>query len=226
MLIDLSGPVTPKSRTTLEREWPLTGPKWHRHFVGAHSDVKWRAMGASQLAFLKAHGVRRTSTLLDVGCGSLRLGVHAIPWLDPGRYIGHDISERLVRTGIAEELSKVRGWMRKSPRFIISEHFDMADLGCEVIDTAIAQSVLTHLGPVGVEECIRNVAPRVKVFYATFNLGKVDASSEPKYPDMTTYTVSFFSDVARRVGVSMTFIGKWGIPQNRRNEQLMLQFGS
>jgi hypothetical protein len=43
----------------------------HRAVVGG----MWDELGALQLDFLRARGLRPDSRLLDIGCGSLRLGV-------------------------------------------------------------------------------------------------------------------------------------------------------
>jgi 2-polyprenyl-3-methyl-5-hydroxy-6-metoxy-1,4-benzoquinol methylase len=53
-------------------------------------------IGRIQLGSLLMAGLRPGDTLLDFGCGTGRLAVHAIPWLQGGRYIGIDISETML----------------------------------------------------------------------------------------------------------------------------------
>ena len=58
----------------------------HREQVGG----LWDEVGALQIDFLRAQGLRPPDTLLDVGCGCLRGGVHLVGYLEPGRYYGID----------------------------------------------------------------------------------------------------------------------------------------
>ena len=221
-VLDYTKDVKP-SKTQIERQWALKGSMWHRRFVGAKDNERWQAMGLAQMQLLREHGMDHRSRLLDVGCGSLRLGVHAIPWLMPHHYIGVDISERLVRTGIKRELSRVRGWQFHKPRFVITDCFDLEDI--ERVDYAIAQSVFTHLGTRSIERCLQSVMPKVGgCFLASFNRGNDEPVADPVYPDMSTFSIASFERLARRVGCQCTYIGGWGIPQNKRGHQLMLRF--
>ncbi len=45
-------------------------------------------------------GLERGSTLVDYGCGSLRLGQHLIDWLDPDKYWGLDVTDRFFNDGL------------------------------------------------------------------------------------------------------------------------------
>ena len=56
----------------------------HRDYIGGH----WEEIGTLQFEFLRAQGLRPESYLLDIACGSLRLGVKAIPYLQPEHYLG------------------------------------------------------------------------------------------------------------------------------------------
>lgn len=227
MLLDYSESLKHLQRTNAERQWPLQGRDWHRRFVGARDETMWQRMGLAQLQFLQDNGLNHKHFLLDVGCGSLRLGIHAIPFLMPYRYIGLDISERLVRCGIEQELLNVRGWQFHRPRFIIDDQFSLEDLGHHAqIDYAIAQSVFTHVGPKKIKQCLHSIMPVIeKAFFASFNLGKQTiARGDPIYPEMVCYPVEFFQKAAELVGCKVEYIGDWGIRQNRRNNQMMLKF--
>ena len=56
----------------------------HRQYVGGN----WDEIGNLQFNFLKSKGLKPESYLLDIACGSLRLGVKAIPYLNPDHYLG------------------------------------------------------------------------------------------------------------------------------------------
>ena len=50
----------------------------HRRYVGG----LWDEMGRMQFEFLTSRGLQSYHTLIDVACGSLRAGVHLIPYLE------------------------------------------------------------------------------------------------------------------------------------------------
>lgn len=112
----------------------------HRHLIGG----LWDEMGAHQLDFLISRGMTPEHRLLDIGCGSLRLGVRAIPWLQPARYFGTDLSEALIDAGYAAELDDDMRARAPRSHFSVNDDFDFGFLPAPV-DFAIAQSVFTHL---------------------------------------------------------------------------------
>jgi SAM-dependent methyltransferase len=176
---------------------------------------------------LKKHGLKPDSKLLDVGCGSLRLGVKVIPFLEKGNYYGIDCDKEMVTAGLNNELSQdVR--QQKNPLFAINKNFDLSSFGQIKFDMAMAQSVWTHITPPGIELCMKNVVESLKpggVFLASYNLAEnnMPAFGKP-YPVMTKYPVDFFDTLACKYNLDMVNIGNWGIEQNNRKEQLMLMF--
>lgn len=110
----------------------------HRDIVGG----RWDETGRLQLAILRREGLEPRHRLLDIGCGSLRLGVRAVPYLDPGQYWGTDLSGDLMQRGHQAELAdKARLPVRQ-----LVEDGDFAFPGVPSdIDYAIAFAVFTHL---------------------------------------------------------------------------------
>jgi ubiquinone/menaquinone biosynthesis C-methylase UbiE len=53
-------------------------------------------IGRLELGLLLKEGLRPTDTLLDFGCGTARLGVHVVPRLSRGAYIGTDVSDSML----------------------------------------------------------------------------------------------------------------------------------
>lgn len=53
-------------------------------------------VGRLELEVLKREGLSPTDTLVDLGCGSGRLAVHAVPALAGGHYVGIDISRTMI----------------------------------------------------------------------------------------------------------------------------------
>ena len=146
----------------------------HREVIGG----MWDAVGALQLDFMKGQGLAPQHRLLDVGCGSLRGGLHFVDWLEPGNYFGIDISEALLEAGYDRELGPL-GLQAKLPRKNLrtTSDFDATPFGV-TFDMAIAQSVFTHLALNLIAACLEQTAGVMKpggIFFATFFLAPDDA---------------------------------------------------
>ena len=110
----------------------------HRDIVGG----RWDETGRAQMALLLAEGLRPEHHLLDIGCGSLRLGCKAVPYLEPGHYWGTDLSGALMRQGYAAELAE----KERQPLEQLVEDADFSFPSVpETITHAIAFAVFTHL---------------------------------------------------------------------------------
>ena len=99
-------------------------------------------MGQIELAILTDAGLKPSSTLLDFGCGTGRLAVHAIPFLADGQYIGTDISPTMLahaRALVADKLGSVPS----NARFVVQpdEVFPVD----APVDFLCAYSVFTHM---------------------------------------------------------------------------------
>ena len=99
-------------------------------------------MGRIELAILTDAGLLPSSTLLDFGCGTGRLAVHAIPFLADGQYIGTDISPTMLvhaRALVTDRLGRVPD----RARFVVQpdETFPVA----APVDFLCAFSVFTHM---------------------------------------------------------------------------------
>lgn len=124
------------SRPPLEAYWH------HRAFVG--QPQRFDVAGGSQFALLFLLGLREHHRLLDFGCGSLRLGRLAIPYLAPDRYFGVEPEARLVESGFSEELGQDARTLKR-PRFDHNGDYRVDVFG-ETFDFIIAQSVFSHTG--------------------------------------------------------------------------------
>jgi hypothetical protein len=94
------------------------------------------------MALLAAEGMTPDDHLLDIGCGALRLGHRAVPYLKAGRYWGTDASLVLMRHGRLHELADPD----RLPLDHLIEDHDFAFPGVpDAITLAIAFGVFTHL---------------------------------------------------------------------------------
>lgn len=80
------------------------GDAHYRAYVGPPED--YDLIAAMTFNLLTTLGLRQHHSLLDVGCGSLRIGRLLIPYLNRGKYFGIEPNEWLVREGIQRELGE------------------------------------------------------------------------------------------------------------------------
>src|SRR5947209_3842440 len=105
----------------------------HRELVGG----AWEEIGKLQFSFMIDKGLSPDHTLLDIGCGSLRGGVHFVPYLNKGNYFGIDINQSLLDSG-RKEIAEM-GCLDRLPleNLRCSEDFNLSQFGRQ-FDFAIA----------------------------------------------------------------------------------------
>jgi SAM-dependent methyltransferase len=186
----------------------------------------WKVIGPHQLEYLTQQGLKPEHRLLDVGCGSLRGGLHFIEYLDPGHYFGMDRNAGLLKGG-REELREA-GLQSKAPTLIQSELFEFGRFH-QTFDFALAQSVFTHLPFNTIMRCLsemesalvpggkffatffRNPGPRLRHDPMTIHHGAL------KYPDRDPYYYSedIFRWAVAESTLDFEYIGDWGHPRQQ-----------
>ena len=200
---------------------------------GAHRDViggMWDEIGILQLDFLKANGLRPEHKLLDIGCGSLRLGVRAADFLLPGNYWGTDLNSTLLDAGYDKEIVPA-GLSGKLPRAQLVADGDFKFSGVSSnIDFAIAQSVFTHLPLNHLRLCLARLARHVTspctFFFTVFtppdNLPVTESHKHQRggivthpHRDPYHYSVADLHHAAAETPWSIEFIGDWDHPRSQ-----------
>jgi hypothetical protein len=198
----------------------------HRNLIGG----LWDEVGELQMRFLLANGLEPENTLLDVGCGSLRLGVRAVEFLGPGKYWGTDLNSALLDAGYEKEVVPA-GLADKLPRAQLLEDAEFSFNGVPTnIDFAIATSVFTHLPLNHMRLCLANLAQHVATpctFYFTIFMVPQGASftksyTQPKagvithpHQDPYHYSIADVRYAAAETPWSIEFIGDWDHPRNQ-----------
>ena len=186
----------------------------HRDYVGG----LWDELGQLQFDMLRARGLRPDHHLLDIACGSLRLGVKAIPFLEPGHYLGVEKERSLVEAGLRDELGPALA-AAKRPEILISADFAFERLSAAP-DYAIAQSLFTHLTPDRIGLCFARLRPVMKPssrFYATFFERTGRARNPSRSHDHGTFAYpreEMLAFGAER-GFRADYVGDWGHPRGQ-----------
>lgn len=132
------------------------------------------------MAALLGQGMTPQDHLLDIGCGSLRLGHKAVPFLYPGHYWGTDASLALMRHGRLTELPDPA----RLPEDHLVEDATFAFPGIpDTITLAIAFGVFTHLPHADLATALTNLRRFPNLRAALFTTFLSDAPTSTRQPD-------------------------------------------
>lgn len=126
--------------------------------VGTPTEERWLAIGKMQFRYMTEHGLDPGHRLLEIGCGNLRAGWRFIDYLDPGGYVGVDISPDILLA--AERTVAERGLQEKLPRLFLIDGTGLDFLPEGHFDAVHAHSVFSHC-PIDVVEASMRSALRV-----------------------------------------------------------------
>jgi cyclopropane fatty-acyl-phospholipid synthase-like methyltransferase len=173
------------------------GDAHYRAFVGPPED--YDLVAAMTFGLLTALGLRQHHRLLDIGCGSLRIGRLLIPYLNRARYVGLEPNRWLVEAGIANETGADQIAI-KAARFVYAASPASVDADAR-FDFALAQSIFSHAGLDVVGEWL-DAMPRLLVetgaLVATFLDAEEDfTGSGWVYPDCVAYRRDTLETLAR-----------------------------
>ncbi|MEE8523696.1 MAG: class I SAM-dependent methyltransferase [Thermoanaerobaculia bacterium] len=199
----------------------------HRELIGG----LWEELGRMQLEFAIAEGLRPEMTVVDVGCGCLRGGIHFVRYLQSGNYYGVDAHRELLDAGHGIELAAA-GLRDRLPRenLLRSTDFEFSRFGRR-FDMAFAQSLFTHLPSHRIQLCLERLAPAIRQggsFYATFFECPEDRPlAEPidhqpggirtfAAADPYHYRSSDFDFACRGLPWDVRYVGDWHHPRAQR----------
>jgi SAM-dependent methyltransferase len=207
----------------------------HRGVIGG----LWDEIGSLQFEFLQRHGLLPEHHLLDVGCGSLRGGVHFAAYLQPGHYWGIDANGSLLDAGFRIELGRL-GLTDRVPRtnLLHDREFNFERFG-QTFDAAIAQSLFTHLSANRIRLCLARLAKVMRSggrLYATyFEVPETHAIDEPyahtnsapraqgsddvrtyAYKDPFHYRLSEMEAFASGLSWRLVWQGDWNHPRSQK----------
>jgi SAM-dependent methyltransferase len=195
----------------------------HRRMVGA----LWDELGQLQFDFLLEQGLGPQHRVLDMGCGSLRAGIHLVRYLEPGNYCGLDINASLLEGGRLELAAA--GLEDRGARLLADDAFRASRFGTD-FHYVLAQSLFTHLSMDHIVRClveVRRCLAEDGKLYATFFEAQTSAHIEPiVHQPGNTYThydrdvfhqsAEELTILGRLAGLEAHYHGPWNHPRDQR----------
>jgi SAM-dependent methyltransferase len=189
------------------------GDAHYRAYVGPPED--YDLIAAMTFNLLTTLGLRQHHSLLDVGCGSLRIGRLLIPYLNRGKYFGVEPNEWLVKEGIKRELGQALLQI-KHPTFFFSDSPETIAQAKVSFDFALAQSIFSHCGLDLIKNWLSAISRSLAQnggLIATFLIGEEDS---PKmgwiYPDCVDYRPATLEQAAADVNLRFQILD-WKHPR-------------
>jgi SAM-dependent methyltransferase len=189
------------------------GDPQYRAYVGPPEDYDLVAAMAFNL--LTTLGLRQHHSLLDIGCGSLRIGRLLIPYLNRGKYFGVEPNEWLVDEGIRRELGETLVQIKR-PTFFFSDSPDTISQAKMSFDFALAQSIFSHCGLDLIQAWLSAISrslARDGALVATFLIGEEDAAQAGWiYPECVNYRTAKLERAAKDVNLRFEILD-WKHPR-------------
>ena len=189
------------------------GDPQYRAYVGPPEDYDLIAAMAFNL--LTTLGLRQHHSLLDIGCGSLRIGRLLIPYLNRGKYFGLEPNEWLVEEGIRRELGDTLVQI-KQPTFFFSDSADAISRAKVAFDFALAQSIFSHCGIDLITRWLSAISRSLAAngaLVGTFLIGDEDAAQTGWiYPECVNYRPATLERAAEDVNLRFEILD-WKHPR-------------
>lgn len=189
------------------------GDPHYRAYIGPPED--YDLIAAMTFNLLTTLGLRQTHSLLDVGCGSLRIGRLLIPYLNRGKYFGVEPNEWLVEEGMRRELGKSLVEIKR-PTFFFTDSPESIAKAATAFDFAVAQSIFSHCGLDLIRGWLSAISRSLAengALVATFLMGEED-SPQPGwiYPDCVHYRPATLEHEAKDVNLRFEILD-WKHPR-------------
>ena len=179
------------------------GDAHYRAYVGPPQD--YDLVSGMTFSLLVACGLRQNHKLLDIGCGSLRLGRLLIPYLNPRNYVGLEPNKWLVEDGIRYEVGQSLSDVRH-PTFIYDTNLDSLSADTR-FDYVVAQSIFSHTGIDLLSRWVTEVSSCLApsgVMLATIITSDADCLEQGWiYPECVAYRLETIAEIAAKESLTM-----------------------
>jgi cyclopropane fatty-acyl-phospholipid synthase-like methyltransferase len=188
------------------------GDEHYRAYIGPPED--YDLVSAMVFNLLTSIGLRQHHKVLDIGCGSLRVGRLLIPYLNAGGYVGVEPNKWLVEDGIRNEIGKDLIAIKK-PTLIIADSLNEFDTP-QSLDYAVAQSIFSHCGKDLIRNWLSQVSGHLKdsgALLATFLVDTTDfEGSGWVYPGCVKFRPETLAEMGREFGFEFQVLD-WAHPR-------------
>ncbi len=167
---------------------------------------RWEFQKRFQFDFLVEHGLEPEHRLVDIGCGTLRVGVPLIEYLDEGHYSGIEARAPVLKEG-RKALAEA-GLEHKRPNLINAADPTPIELEAPV-DFAWAFMALIHMADPVLDSYLAFVARSLADggrFYANVRLGEYPEGSWQGFP-VVARPREFYERAAAAHGLAMADVG-------------------
>src|SRR5260370_18583679 len=189
------------------------GDPHYRAYVGPPED--YDLISAMTFNLLTTLGLRQHHSLLDIGCGSLRIGRLLIPYLNRGKYFGVEPNEWLVDEGIKRELGQSRVEIKR-PTFVFTDSPANIAKAETAFNLAVAQSIFSHCGLDLIKGWLSAISRSLAqdgVLVATFLIGEEDSAQMGWiYPECVKYPPATLERAAKDVNLRFEILD-WKHPR-------------
>jgi SAM-dependent methyltransferase len=189
------------------------GDEHYRAYVGPPED--YDLIAAMTFNLLTTLGLRQYHSLLDVGCGSLRIGRLLIPYLNRGKYFGIEPNEWLVKEGIERELGEALLQIKR-PTFFFSDSPETVAQAKISFDFALAQSIFSHCGLDLIRDWLSAVSRSLVQDGALLATFLPDEEDSPRtgwvYPECVSYRPATLKRIAAEVSLRFEILD-WKHPR-------------
>jgi hypothetical protein len=161
--------------------------------------AKSQALADAVVAFMHRLGLAPHHSVVDYGCGSLRLGSLLIPQLQAGNYVGLDVTDRFYSAGLAALDSRLIA--EKKPRLRTISPAILAELESAPPDFLLCFAVVQHVPTSELDELFRNILRLAGSKTTVLISFKSNVLQRKFRPASWSYSVEHLIESLHRVGL-------------------------
>ena len=131
-------------------------PTDRKRLAPAHDTESFADTGKYVIDDLRALGLTADDSVIDYGCGALRVGQHLIRYLAPGGYTGMDVTDIFYSQG--RDLIEPNILGEKRPAFHVINETTLRECAAKQADYVVSVSVLKHVPPRQLDRYFKSLA--------------------------------------------------------------------
>lgn len=182
----------------INKNW-IEKTKDYKTFVGNPKD--YDKIGNIVFNLLLKYGLKPEHKLLDIGCGSLRVGKHIIKYLDKYNYCGLEPNNWLFKEESEKDSIKI-----KIPAFNDNRDFELDMFHIHGFDYILCNSVFIHACKQEIEKVFSQLKevlkPDGKFIFNFIQGDKDNNANEWTYPSHICYTWKYFDDLRKQYNLT------------------------